>query len=405
MGTLIKPRGTAAAPSRAVAARGAPAQSRFQYRARTPEEVKDRAQRALGGRDSYFSDDVTYFTPRVGDNTVRILPPPPDADWRMFNSPRAQEPGPYHYGINLAVHYDIGADKSAYLCLAKTKGEACPLCEERDRANQAGEEELADALKPSYRVAVWVIDRAQESKGPMLWNLPAGLDKDISKLTIDAGTGELLPVDSPEDGYDLSVVREGQGLKTQYKGLQFSRKPSPLSDDPADADRWLAWIIAHPLDSCLQFFEHDYIAKVYEGQPPPKAGGEEAERASRTATRPAVAAKPAAPAATAKPGIKPRIVPRTAPAPAPEPEPAAAAAGAELPTWEDLEALDEDGLGALFEAFEIDVPAEGFTEIEQIRDYVAEALQIAKPEAETAAAAPAAAGWRAKLAALKDKSK
>src|SRR4030067_1403685 len=151
---------------------------KFEYRARTPEQVRALASRQIGGRDSYFNSDIVFFTPREGDNSVRILPPPPDAEWG-------------HYGVGLAMHYDIGPDKSAYLCREERLQEPCPVCEERVAAAAAGEDDFADALKPGFRTAIYVIDRNQEGKGPMLWNVAGGLDKDVTKPCIAPGPGAL----------------------------------------------------------------------------------------------------------------------------------------------------------------------------------------------------------------------
>lgn len=401
--SLVKPRAGATKP--AVAARVAPRVGarpatrpaaagggfKFEYRGRTGDQVRERASRALGGRDSFFNSDVQFLTPRVGDNNVRIMPPPPD---------KADVWG--HYGMQLPVHYGIGADQSAYVCVNKLRGEDCVLCAERARAAGAGEEELADALKPNYRVAIYVIDRAQESKGPMIWNMPAGVDKDVTKLCIEPGSGEVLLVDDPEVGYDLSFVREGEGLKTKYKGIQFSRKPSPLADDPEVAATWLQYIVEHPIDDCLVFHDQDYIAKVFEGQAPPATKEEEAAPRRGPAPRGA-AAKPAPAAAPPKPRVQPRGAAK--PAPAPEPEPAPEGGGG-WPTWDELQALDEDGLGGLVEEAGISdqVPADGFESVDDLRLWVADQLQIEVPAEEPAPAAkPAAGNWRDKLNALKKK--
>lgn len=379
---LIKPR-TTNKPAASGAARGASSAPRFQYKPRSAEEVRERAMRNIGGRDSFFAQDVQFFTPKKGENNVRFLPPPPNANWG-------------HYGLTLFVHYGIGADQSAYLCHARMKDDYCPLCEERDRAASVGEEELADNLKPRERVACFVIDRSQESKGPLLWNIPAGLDKDISKLCLDPKTGEAIFVDHPEEGFDFAFEREGEGLKTKYKGLQFARKSSPLADDPEVVEKWLDYIVEHRVDECLVFHEPDYIAKVYEGQPPAAARGEEEQPKGNK--------KGAREKSTQEENDKPskaRIQPRGAKKPEAEPAPEDSP-----PLWEDLEALDEDGLAEIVEAEKMDVPKDGFESIEALRDFVAEGLGIEKPEPEAEPEAPSAGAkgsWRDRLKKLQGK--
>lgn len=346
---------------------------KFQYKARTPEQVRERAQRQIGGRDSYFNSEIQFFTPREGDNNVRILPPPPDADWG-------------HYGVGVVVHYSIGADQSAYLCAARMKDEPCPICEERDRATSADEEALADSLRPSFRTAVYVIDRAQEGKGPLLWNIAAGLDKDITKLCIDPASGEILPVDDPNDGYDLNFTREGQGLKTKYKGIQFSRKSCPLADEPEQAEEWLKHIVEHPIDGELQYYDYDYISKVFAGQAPAKEDGEDtttttATTKTKTATKPAV--------------IKTKITPR-----------GKAKVDEDSLTWTDLEALDEDALISLGEEKNLNFP-DSFDSVDNLRNWVAEQLGIEEDKEPEAPAeekpTTTKASWRDRLKASQSK--
>jgi hypothetical protein len=363
----------------------------FKYKPRTAEEVRERAMRNIGGRDSYFTQEIQFFTPREGENNVRILPPPPDADWG-------------HYGIALTVHYDIGADHSAYLCLQKMQGKSCPACEERKSATAAGEEDYADALRPNERVAVFVIDRSAEGKGPQLWNVAGGMDKDILKLLRDPGTGEVLPVDDPENGYDLSFIREGTGLKTKYKGLQFARRDSPLSDDPEEGQKWLDYVVEHRLDEQLIYFEADYISNVLAGQPPPKT----ADKPNGTDTAPVArtgrARRPEAeaPTPTPAPAAKPRAAlrPRVAAAPAPEPSKAevdAATGGDNLPTWDELQQLDEDGLAQLGDEAGVQFPEAGFESIDDLRDFIAQTLDIEKPAPVNAAPAASGGSWRDRL--------
>ena len=370
---LVKPRGTTAAArtTRPV----------FEYKARTPEQVRARAT-ATSGRDSFVSGDVQFFTPADGPNTIRILPPPPDAEWR-------------HYGFTIFAHNDIGADEAQYLCRSKMLNEPCACCEERDRASGAGEDDLVDALYARQSTLIYVIDRKNEDKGPLLWRISAGskksMDTRLLNLCIDPATGEVLSVDNPEEGYDLSFVRVGKGRDTTYTGHQFSRRPSPLSDDPELAAKWLQYVIENALDSdkVIKFYDYDYVKQVLEGQHPPAP----AEPAPQTRT---TAHKPATPAAA------PVIKPRAAPAPAAPPVQAAAAQGPLVDvTYEELQQLDQVGLEGLFNEAQFVPPAEGFNDIEELRQYIADQLQLEPPPPPepAAAAAPAAGGWRARLAA------
>jgi hypothetical protein len=337
--------------------------------------VRERAARPIGGRDSYFQQEVQFFTPREGVNTVRFMPPPPDADWGG------------HYGFPIAVHYDIGADGSAYLCRNKMLGEPCAICDERTAASAANEEELVKALRAGNRVAAYVIDRKDESKGVQLWNMAEGVDKDVTKICVDASTGEVIYPEDPEHGYDLTFTREGTGLKTKYKGLVFSRRESPLSDDAKLYEAWLKYVVDHPINNMLLFHDTEYVSKVLSGQP--------TGAAAPAAQQPQQAQRPAA--AERRP-----LARRAAPPPPPAATTAADAgddpAAGDLPSWDDLLKMNDEDLSGLATEFQLVPPKDGFGSEEELRDWVAKELQIEKPApAPVANAKPAAGNWRDRL--------
>lgn len=346
MGTLIKPRG-----SQTTASRG-PSAQRFQYRPRTAEEVKARANRSIGARDSYLAQEVDFFTPPAGDNTVRILPP----TWE----------GARHYGQDLHIHYGIGPDKNAYLCLDKMKGEACPICEERTRAASAEEVELSKALRPRQRVVAWVINRKEEGKGPLAWSMPAGLDKDIVNCSEDKQTGEYLAIDDPsENGYDVSFKRIGTDERTEYTGIQVARRPSPLSDDAQIAARWLEFVGNHPLPSLLQFRTYDEIKAAY-------AGTTAAWAEKRTdGQRPA--------GASGKVPARRATHETTASEAADTTQAAPSTSAGDKPSWDEIHSLNEDVLEQLIADFGLDPSGESFTSEQQVQDWICTQLEIAPP--------------------------
>lgn len=364
---LIKARtaGTQSAAART------PSASRFQYKARSAEEVKARANRSIGSRDNYLKGEVEYFSPKAGDNTVRVLPP----TWE----------GARHYGLDLFLHYGIGPDESAYLCPDKMNGDKCPLCEERATASGAGEEDLAKALQPKGRVLVWVIDRKESSKGPLIWSMPAGLDKDIVNAAVDKSTGEIYNIDDPsENGYDVYFKREGEGIKTKYNGIQVARKPSPLSDDAAEADKWLDYVGKHPLDSLLDFRDYETLQAAYAGTTVRPA--EERTGGDKGGERPKAAIPPRGSRTST-----------ATPPPAQPPAQEAASGDEELPTWEEVHKASEADVTELVEVKGLTAEAEAndkLTSLELLQDWVCERLGIKKPTPPTSSGG---ASWKDRL--------
>jgi len=244
-------------------------EKRFKYRARSVEAVQARADRRTGGGDSPVRDDIKLFRAKEGDHEIRILPPTWD--------------NPEHYGYDVWVHYGIGTDESQYLCLNKMKGEPCPCCEERTKAKNEGEDDLATALAPKNRVAIFLIDRKAQRDGPKLWLQPASNDKEIAAQAIDKKRHSVINLDDPDEGYDISFNVEGTGKKTRYKAFKPDRAPSPLSDDEDQAAAWLEYVQENPIPDCLVFKSYDELATALEGgvrtvEDTDKKGGEEEER-------------------------------------------------------------------------------------------------------------------------------
>lgn len=219
----------------------------FQYRSRDPDKVRSRAEQGGGSNDSYLKDNVKLFKAAEGVNELRILPP----TWE----------GAEHYGLDIHIHYGIGPDNSAYLCLAKMKNKPCPVCEERKRAVAEGDTDYADELRASHRVATYVVDRAKGRDGAAAWVMGKRMDQDILRLCVDHKTNETLEIDHPEDGYDLSFSRDGQGMKTRYTGMQIARRSSALDNDKA-----LEFVTENPLPDMLIFYSYDHIQSMFNGK-------------------------------------------------------------------------------------------------------------------------------------------
>ena len=368
----IQPRGTTARVAPATG-RTTVGKTAFAYKPPSAEELKERAQRR-GSRDSFFAQHVNFFTPKVGPNILRILPPPASKrdEWRS-------------YGVELFIHYGIGTDEAGYLCLDKMKGEPCPICEERTRAKAAGEDEYAAQLRPNTRVSVYIIDRDQEGKGPLVWNMPQSLDADICGLAVNKKTGEIYAVDDPEAGFDISFNREGQGMITKYKAVQIDRERSPLSEDPASAAKWLEYVVTNPLDDQMIFYTYDHIKAAFAGTP------HSAPAEGTTTTAVAPRSSPAAPGG--------RVRLRGAAATA-ETAPAPSSASQDTPpTWEEMQSYNLEQLGEVGAVFGLDFPDEAFESEDQVRTWVCEQLKITPPKV---APAPAAAkgNWRDRLSKM-----
>jgi len=220
--------------------------SGFQYQGRTADQMKKRG--AMRGKefDRFVREDIKTWVPKDGVNIVRILP----AGWKK----------PEHYGLDIYVHYGVGADRQSFLDLDKMKGEADPISEEYARAKKEGDEEYAKQLDSKRRCGVFIIDRDAEKEGPQFWAMPWTIDADVNKLSVDKRTGEALNIDDPKDGYDLEFEKTGKGKNTKYEGVAIARRSSDLGDD-----RWIDYVVDNPIPEILVYYDYEHIAKAFGG--------------------------------------------------------------------------------------------------------------------------------------------
>ncbi len=247
---------------------------RFQYQQRGNDQWKNRATQQTGLYDSIFFERFSTFKPKEGDHTIRLLPP----TW---------DPPHQHYGIEIYVHYGVGPDNQTYLC-AKAMGVGdCPICEERKIAEKANDLDYVKELAFTKRCLVWVINRANEDDGPVLWGMPITVDKEICRLAQDRQTGQYLSLDHVEEGYDIDFTREGSSLKTKYVGVQVARRDTVLSHVAEKMDDWLDYIVKNPLPEVLQFFDSSHISGMFTGsEEVQRPQGPESPRTRQEASQP-----------------------------------------------------------------------------------------------------------------------
>lgn len=250
--------------------RGSRGGSRYQYEGRQASDVNRRAEGGAKDYDKYLSSDVKGWKPNDKDNTIRVIPP----TW----------PKPKHYGYDIWVHYGIGPDRQAYLCLHKMEKEAlayadriektdpelakkirdsagdCPICRERQKAVDEGDEKYAKELEPKRRVLTYLIDRDNEREGLQAWAMPWTVDRDICAVSVEKRSGEVLPIDHPEEGYDIEFEKKGAKDRTEYVGIRIARRESSLGNS-----KWLDEAMDLPLPDTLVFYPSDHIKSAFGG--------------------------------------------------------------------------------------------------------------------------------------------
>jgi hypothetical protein len=204
-----------------------------------------------------FTKPFDMFKARDGKNRIRILPPTFD--------------GYVDFGLEIWVNYSIGADNSAFLSLHNMKGEPDPIYEERQAANQQGNDDYAKSLAPKKKLLCWIIDRKDEDAGPQLWSMPAGVARNINTLSVDDSSNAIIVHEDPETGFDIEFNKEGTGILTRYSGESIARNTSALHDVDETFNAWMGYVEENKLDEILVFYSYEHIALAFGGNAPQDA--------------------------------------------------------------------------------------------------------------------------------------
>jgi hypothetical protein len=111
----------------------------------------------------------------------------------------------------------------------------------------------------------YLINRDSEDDGPVIWPMPYKVSEDIATSMVDGTTGEVLTVDDPEEGFDITFHKEGSGKRTRYSGVAIARQSSSLTRDVDRGNLWIDHIGRYPLPGIVKFFDYDYIKSVFAG--------------------------------------------------------------------------------------------------------------------------------------------
>ncbi len=238
-------------------------------------EVED-ASRRLAKHQSGGSialalpNGMPFWKPKQsGSHTIDVIPyVVTDKIKRYPDQLRFSSPGKWYFERTYFSHRKIGVNEDTYVCLAKTFGKPCPVCEARGDFNQNPDpdsQKAAKNLKPSERQLFLIYDHDEPKKWIQLWdvsnwNFGKGLDfkiensppkeKDARRSFYHPTKGRTLY---------LTVAEETLPGGKNYKYIvdQFMTRDEPLPDELLDH--------GIDLDAIPRQVEYDALKKIYLG--------------------------------------------------------------------------------------------------------------------------------------------
>jgi len=189
--------------------------------------------------------DVTYFKCVAGEHLIDILP-----YIAGDNNPQASAGEPA-YTLEAWVHYRVGVNEDAYICLARMFNKSCPICEEQKRLKDNGEDDAAKQLNPKrrsiYNILCYDNDK-EEAKGVQVWDASHHLmERLLTPLAKKPKGGGFVLFADPDDGKAISFERQGTGpTNTEYVGHKFVDRDYKITDESLDEVQCLDELIHKP---------------------------------------------------------------------------------------------------------------------------------------------------------------
>ncbi len=265
--------------------------------------LNKRAQQSYDNRDSGGSNrgvfdwskteaDFEFFKPEKDTKyRVNIIPYVITSKLHPLVAKGEMSVGDLDYVMDLWVHRNIGPAEVDVVCLKKSYGKACAICEAQERYRKEGETENADALKASRRVASnFLSEGAKSTAKVQVFEASHYLfEKELIEEARADGDGELVNFYDPEEGKAVcfrASEQKGNGRSyMEYKGWSFEERKKPLADDVYEK--------AVSFDECLKLHSYEEQEAILYGN----GSAEEEDEEEAQVKRPGKAGKkPARPA-------------------------------------------------------------------------------------------------------------
>lgn len=222
-----------------------------------------KSQKRARGRGRSVIDkslDIQPLRLKDGDHALDIIP--------YIAGKHDEQPGDPAYTFEYWYHRDVGPGNVWALCLAETFGQACPICEDRQRKrenDEGGWEKLWPKRRNLYNVFCY--DHGEEDKGVQIldisWHyLEKHLAKRSDKKNRSTGKSKVINFSSPDQKEGKTVTFEIEPAKSKNDYAEF------LNHDFDDRDYDISKKTlsqAHVLDEIIVIPTYEEVEEMYYG--------------------------------------------------------------------------------------------------------------------------------------------
>jgi hypothetical protein len=197
--------------------------------------------------DSVAKSGVTFWKDKEDDHDIYIVPYVTGK-----NHPRIAE-GKMAITCDVFVHRGIGVNQDSFVCLNKSYGKKCPVCEYQAELRDAedADEDAVRALNASRRSLYNIVcldTPATRDKGVQVWNVSHYLFTiPLEELAHKKKGGGNVLYGDIDKGKVISFRRKGTKLNTEYTAFEFKDRDE-IPDTILDSAVCLDNLIHIPTD-------------------------------------------------------------------------------------------------------------------------------------------------------------
>jgi len=239
-------------------------------------KIEEQMERRGSGLFKPDLEGVKFWSCGEGEHLIDIIPYKAGK-----HDPQVPE-GEETYKLEVYTHSHVGIDDRMVICLERTYGKRCPICEHRralQKKGDADEDEIRRLFPNRWPRVIYNIvcyDSEEEvAKGVQVWHTSAFLmEKQLLELAkrpvrpgqTQKGIEPLVVFPDPEEGKSIAFRREGSGERTRFVGVRFVDRDYTISEDILKQ--------AYTLDELIYVPSYDEVAEWFWGG---TGAGEEAE--------------------------------------------------------------------------------------------------------------------------------
>jgi len=179
------------------------------------------------------------------------------------NNPNGKA-GKWAYNLDIWVHRKVGVTEDNFICLARSYGKACPICEHQaeERKKDNYNEDFVKSLNPTRRVIYNIVcldNNTEVAKGIQLFDVAHWLfEKYLAELAKIPRSGGFILFSDSDVGKTVFFRKKGSGAtNTSYTAFAFHDRTEPISDALLDS--------AHSLDDMIYIPTYAEVYKAHWG--------------------------------------------------------------------------------------------------------------------------------------------